>query len=782
MKKVARYTLYSLLVLGLGAMLYFWSCLPVASKAVCRASVPEPRLIAVQLDFTPAEQAADSCLWRLVHAVDSWKAWGWEGRFSQGRREHWEGRLKDLSAWQVSDRSVMRIGYWKGPVGQSRFGGRPVLGADVVYTVFLELSSPLSEGESVVVTTPFGQELSVSWNATTVSPFIKVNQAGYAVSAPKRYAYLGGWLGTGGPWHPPLEASHYEVCEVATGRPVVDGEAAPRPADGVTDGGTPWTGEDTYELDLSARLPAGRYFIRIPGVGRSLDFDISDDGPARALACHLHGLFAQRCGSEEKTAPRTAWGDAACHLKVWRGTFPPDAADYSSGRFVDAAGAPVSVEAFDVIERNTDWSAAPESFPGGWHDAADYDRRPYHLRIVNDLAAIRLAKGDRVPAAVLEEAAWGLEHLRRAQTEDGAVGTWIETVRHPVEGEGLPSADALHYALSRPTRASTLAYAAAAAHLARCSPALRDRYLDSALRAWRWVQGHAPETHVPFVVAAGSGEKTVFWSESPDLPARDLAKAAINLTALTGDASYLDAVLTEAFLKRFDTEFGREANSWSPLVLLEVYGDGDGRLEPYRTRMTRWLTQGADRCLAAQAVQPYRLPRQNGSNLAWGAAHPLVAARWLVAAAIATGREDYRAGAFLANDYHCGCNPDGMTLTSGLGSVYPVRFLSLQSVADGVPEYVAGITPYRWTYGVGENDYRAVHSAEEVDAWPIWRRRPAIEALHVPSGEYTVWETIGPAAAVTAWLVAEGEPVAELPSPPVPQGRPEDLPGYWALP
>ena len=119
--------------------------------------------------------------------------------------------------------------------------------------------------------------------------------------------------------------------------------------------------------------------------------------------------------------------------------------------------------------------------------------------------------------------------------------------------------------------------------------------------------------------------------------------------------------------------------------------------------------------LAAQKAQPYR----NGTDLAWGNAHPFVAARFLVAAHVLTGEAKYRNAAFLANDFHCGCNPDGMTLTAGLGDVYPTRFLSLASTADAVDEYVAGITPYRWTYGVGQSDGELVHTQEEIARWPV---------------------------------------------------------------
>lgn len=781
------------LLLAVGIAGYVWTCVPSADQAVWRVTSPEPSLILVQADFTPAERAATPSVWRWIRTVKFWWAWNHEAKWVKIFRPARERRLQERSRWAVSAHAVQRLGYWKSPVGQARFpnaAGRlgPACGSEVIYHVFLQLDRPLEDGETVDVVTPFGQNLSYVRHEDVPTPFLKVNQVGYHPDAPRRYAYLGGWLGTLGAWRPAATNLPYAVVSCETDRVMYTGVCRPRPADSTVGvEATPWTGEETYELDLSHALPEGRYFVRVPGVGRSLDFAISSAGVRTALAAHLHGLLAQRCGSPDKTPAHTDWPDAPCHLNVWRGTFPPDNKDYwgqarNPGGFTDRLGRPVQVDPFDVIERNTDWSTSPESFPGGWHDAADYDRRPHHLSIVTDLAAVYLIKKKPVGFdRLLDEAAWGLEHLRRAQTPEGGVGTWIETTRHPREGEGLPSKDPLRYAISRPTRASTLAFAAAAAELARCSPELEARFREPAQRAWAWVQRTSPATNVPFTASCAGVVLPILWHEAPNLSPRDELKVAVNLAAL-GETGRLDRVLSGAFLKRFDDEIRKDAWSWSPLALLDLFASDDPRLECFRKRMRTHLLFHVDRTLAAQEAQPYRLPMANGTALGWGVSHPLVAARAFVAAHAITGEDKYLSAIYLAQDYHCGCNVDGMTLTSGLGTAYPVRFLSLQSIADEVDEYVAGITPFHWCFGAGAGDLKFVHTWAEVQRWPIWRRRTILEALDVGSGEYTVFETIGPAAAVTAYL-SECSKVA-LSDVPIPraQGKPETLPGYWALP
>ena len=57
-----------------------------------------------------------------------------------------------------------------------------------------------------------------------------------------------------------------------------------------------------------------------------------------------------------------------------------------------------------------------------------------------------------------------------------------------------------------------------------------------------------------------------------------------------------------------------------------------------------------------------------------------------------------------------------------------------------------------------------------------------LEGLHVPSGEYAVAETVGLALTVTLYLANLGECALERCPPPRPRGRPDELPGHWALP
>ena len=167
--------------------------------------------------------------------------------------------------------------------------------------------------------------------------------------------------------------------------------------------------------------------------------------------------------------------------------------------------------------------------------------------------------------------------------------------------------------------------------------------------------------------------------------------------------------------------------------------------------------------------------------MGWGNYHPLRRAMTLIAAHKLTGEEKYLAGAYLANDYHNGANPLGRSMTSGLGKIYPAVFLDLISYADNIGEFVPGITPYGNTFGLDRNAVKMVYK-ENAEKLPIFRRYVNLEFLSAPSSEYSVWETIAPAAVTTGYLLEK--PILPLPEwknrKPVNDFR--KLPGYRALP
>ena len=633
------------------------------------------------------------------------------------------------------------------------------------------------------------------------SPLFKVNQVGYMPDQPK-FVYMGAWLGPAiGAWKMRERGTGngergWELVDAKTGAVVLrragDNEPCHRLGDATNKEGTPFTGEYTYEMDFSSVTNEGTYFIRVDGVGRSADFRISSRAAEDAFRVHMGGLYQKRCGIA-KAEPYTHWTAGACHTNVVRGKFAPEEGELPKG-----------VRWFDIIAQSTDWDVGERiTVSGGWHDAADYDRRPMHLNIVNDLCAVYLMRpgnfrdgqlsipenSNGIPD-ILDEAEWGLRHLLAVQQEDGGVGTWIETTRHPVPGNDAAH-DSMRYAVSRATRRSSLMYAAHAAMLARCHESFRAKYLDSAKRAWKFAI-YTPPSYETFLLTKKKGwfsteSRTVEWEESKTLPAAALVKAAVNLHALTGDRLYLDTL--ERKKDEIVADFKKNEWRWGALTFagetaLGMPDSAPQWMKEWRRKVINRANDMVQQVYGAYAYRcPWWFPGKGWCHaMSWGQSHPLRRAQTLIAAHALTGESKYLDAAYAALDFHNGCNPVGSTLTSGLGSVYPVSFLDLPSYVDGIAEFVPGITPYRWNYGMPPKAVEMVYGGDKALATkcPIWRRWGNVENLTVAASEYTVWETIAPAASVCGYLLApSGTPP---PVRPAPAKDVRDLPGYWTMP
>ena len=634
------------------------------------------------------------------------------------------------------------------------------------------------------------------------SPLFKVNQVGYLPDAPK-FAYAGAWLGPElGAWKPrwgeerkgKSEGGRWELVDAKTGVVAFVSPVPPvlRVQDGLSKDGVPFTGEETYEMDFSSVTNEGTYFVRISGVGRSSAFRIAASAAEDAFRVHMGGLYQKRCGIA-KEEPYTHWTSGACHTNVVRGTFAPDEGKLSA-----------KVRWFDIIRDNTDWEHGERlRLAGGWHDAADYDRRPMHLNIVNDLCAVYLMRPENfrdgqlaIPENsngipdILDEAEWGLRHILAGQQKDGGAGTWVETTGHPGPGN-VAEEDPMPYALSRATRRSSLMYAAHAALLARCHPSFREKYLDSAIRAWDFAMREKPATDIFEIKRTRyrflTKTDALYWDEGKELPSGHLVKAAVNLHALTGDGRFVAAVTNDA--ERIGADFTKNARTWIPLLFSgertsDIPKEFDQFMREWERRMLNIANAVESQIRRAYAYRIPWWPPNEGwvTAMGWGVSHPLRRAQYLVFAHQVTGDRKYLDAISLANDFHNGCNPQGTTLTSGLGEVYPVVFLDLPSYVDGIAEYVPGITPYRWTYIVPRRAVEMVWGGNRAQAsrWPIWRRWGNLENQTVAASEYTVWETIAPAASVTGYLMSPSG------SKPVPRSAPAKdisaLPGYWVLP
>ncbi len=670
---------------------------------------------------------------------------------------------------------------------------------DISYYQYFLLDRPFTPGETRVIGT-----ISVKYDPAVPSNIFKLNQVGNGVNQKQKYAYMGAWLGNLGAL--PLKhlaGKEFEIRHSSDGKTVCKGILKMRREDSMYQGNIPFTGEEVLELDYSNFNTPGKYYFYVKGIGRSMDFVIGKESLNEAFYIHARGLYHKRCGIA-KTQPFTAWESPACHQTVQLGRFPGNADHYRKGKgetdfgFFDRKGNRIEVKHFDLIKQNPPYEVVKISAPGGWHDAADYDRRPYHLRIVSDLAAVYLMKpenfidgqlnipesGNGIPD-ILDEAAWGLKHLLAVQQDDGGVGTWFETTGHPQPGEGLPDKDKHTYYVSAPSRNSSLEYAAAASTLALAlkkanRSAESEKYWKSAQKAWQFALNDK-NRHAAVFQYNG---KVIYYREEAKLAQEHFVKYALNWYLLTGNDVALQIVFRSS--AEAGEAFRKDFWKWSPLTWMMLF-EAEELSSPVADEYRKVILRDAEKMLKNQEnAYPYRtLWHAHNAGwvhaMAWGNYHPLRRAMTLIAAHKLTGEEKYLTGAYLANDYHNGTNPLGRSMTSGLGKIYPAVFLDLVSYADNIGEFVPGITPYGNTFGIDRNAVKMVYG-KNADKLPIFRRYINLEFLSVPSSEYSVWETIAPAAVTTGYLIEKPAlPPEELKNR-KPAGDFRELPGYRALP
>ena len=687
---------------------------------------------------------------------------------------------------------------------------------EIAYFNYLELPFKMVNGQSYQVADKWGNTVEFTYNdMTTQSWAIKVNQVGYMPDAQEKYAYLGGWLGTGGA----MDLSAYSgqmfyVRNEANGVVVLQGTIEPRFEDAKFASSNkdliPLTGEGmVYQLDFSALTTPGSYYIHVPGIGRSWAFEMKESSMGEAFYTHARGLYHQRCAPI--ASQYSNWPRGDIH-KTYQGNWPPADEDYSNQGtwgFKDANGDYTKVNRFKTISSTATDTLLPEVV-GGWHDAADYDRRPQHFRIVRELVGAYLMfpgkftdgqlnipeSGNGIPD-ILDEATFGIEVWRKAQKDDGRVSDGIEATSHPGDQSWDPGKDEQRYYLGAATRPSSLRYARAASLLAHAlikAGAVEQGhlYLDSAIRAYQFAV-----TSSPVELSLAVDGQNVTWtgpSDSESYYQILLLHARIALRLATEDQFFYD----ELSIPEMDTMWKYEVNNihWLNITADIIPVALKAELFPlnWGNIVVNRLTEVSNDWISWQNQQQYRqmwytydhgyFLHMSWGNRGWRHIDYLVAT-WRL-----TGDEKYRTQALLAVDNMLGANAQGRVTTTGLGQHRTSALLSLPSWADNIDEPIPGITIYgmigsmgrtcaKRTFGLlydpspdlnfdgsaisqmpppftgPSTEYNDIRDAAAAIT-PMYRRMFTIEHHEVAMNEYTAWETISPAAFITGALMKPG--------------------------
>ena len=146
----------------------------------------------------------------------------------------------------------------------------------------------------------------------------------------------------------------FEIRDARTDEVVFAGQSKLSNPGNRSEGGGQYSGENVYEIDFTSFKTPGRYYIAVPGTGRSFEFSIASDVYDEAFQTAAYGVFAQRCGIALEP-PYSDWRRIACHD---HGIQLTTQRKIDGGTFIDAKKA--------VFEKNSspDVETRPEIYAG----------------------------------------------------------------------------------------------------------------------------------------------------------------------------------------------------------------------------------------------------------------------------------------------------------------------------------------------------------------------------------------------------------------------------------
>jgi endoglucanase len=281
---------------------------------------------------------------------------------------------------------------------------------------------------------------------------------------------------------------------------------------------------DTIRVaDFSAFATPGKYYLEVPGIGKSPEFSIGEDALNDAYRAMMLGMYLWRCGSPngvEATYKGVLYKHGACHKNDASLQYAPSGV-----------------------------GTGTRDGTGGWHDAGDFSKYTtntvhanglllkaweHHGDILSKIPLLKDNSEGNIPA-YLSEVKWNIEWLSKMQYEDGRVAEKISTLRHA--GHVMPEEDTdTQYFVSWSTTATAglVAVLALASRIYEPYDAeLAEKWLEQAKLGYQALEANASNV-APVQTNFSTGSYAV-----NDRTHRRWANAEMWET--TGDSKYLTA-------------------------------------------------------------------------------------------------------------------------------------------------------------------------------------------------------------------------------------------------
>jgi hypothetical protein len=667
---------------------------------------------------------------------------------------------------------------------------------DMAYTVYIKLDQPLVNGETYQFSWQ-GNTTSLTYDKNLPSRAIKVNQGGYlGDGVTTSRAYIGSWLGydvLNGDWENraynphsnPDFTNEFQIRRADTDAIVYTGTVSDE--DNIPDqiddaysrssinGGyentQKITGERVYTLDFTDftadSVTDGEFYIYVPGIGYSWPVKFGNITAAWSYYTFTRGLMYQHCGDPNIKAPYTTFELPNVKSESFYSTGYPTNWRTLRGaeEFKTVNGAYANASDFQLVASAKTTERARE-VTGGYMDAADFDRRPMHLRTPRALADSYLGHidhtifkdgelnqanaGNGIPD-VLDEAIWGIEVFRQAQLEDGSVACWIESDRHEtLEGDHDSN---IQYKIGAPNRYDSLCYAQTTARVAKAllkadtpeSRRVAAVYTESARRAADF--GFNPDNNASYPMVIDG--VTYYYNESQEYIDSCLFAVATAMYSLTKDATYLayindqtfDDYAQPHFERNKESRFMNWGDSYRDLTVGYVAIELKDELPKYAELVKEYILHWAEFTVGLVENHKYDnvhwTPNPNhlanpgndklkipdsylpGGQYTWsnftqfGGGHVDTKGYWFVEAYRITRDQKWKNLMHRILGYNNGANPLGMTMTTGIGYTNPTYFLNgfnQNFKYKGHTEPLPGMSPYEWgswnetIYGIENNN------------------------------------------------------------------------------
>ncbi|MCH2174764.1 MAG: glycoside hydrolase family 9 protein [Lentisphaeria bacterium] len=382
------------------------------------------------------------------------------------------------------------------------------------HELFLKLPHKLQEGKSYEIDLNRNQSITcgdalikLSYDSTkTQNLAIKVNQIGYLPDA-KKYAYLGMWAGDWNAIDFKNYAKKFQVRNAISNEIVFtsditlrqkatyrleNGQQTPDPQK--TKGPetvykSDLSYEDVYQMDFTQLNKVGKYYIVIPGLGRSMDFQIQNDVYLDAFQVIMNGLLHQRAGIDLKEPYSVHYRFAAHRNKT------------------EKSDAPRNKQWKELLKYPTD--GVKHDIWGGHYDAGDWNPRS-HLSVAENLLVayqvnpkafhdgqLNIPENQNGIPDILDEAWWALDLWNRLQDEDGGVRGKIESEGDPRQFDSAETDSLREFAYGKDAY-SSYRFAAVAAQMSRIYQELKQterasQLQKNALRAYAWADQNGGE-------------------------------------------------------------------------------------------------------------------------------------------------------------------------------------------------------------------------------------------------------------------------------------------------